>query len=56
MEKQKGQVSAQVTDFTEQTPKNQIGREPVSRLYEAAFLNRNEKNDCEYCLNTTAWD
>ena len=37
-------------------PKIHIEYENKDSLYERAFLKRDDKNTCEYCLNTTTWD
>ncbi len=56
MEKKKEQDFIRPVDFKGQTPEVCLENKPMDPLYEAAFLNRNEKNDCEYARNTTTWD
>ncbi len=56
MEKKKEQDFIRSVDFKEQTPEVCLENKPMDPLYEAAFLNLNEKNDCEYARNTTTWD
>ncbi|MBQ7974965.1 MAG: hypothetical protein IJ300_04690 [Clostridia bacterium] len=37
-------------------PEIHLEYKKYNELYERAFLSREDKNDCEYCLNTTCWD
>lgn len=55
MDKNKSQAASCV-DFTEQTPKQQIGENNNPELYKKAFLDNDIGCSNEYTLNTTSWD
>ena len=42
--------------FYTSMPKIHLEHLKKDALYELAFLKLDEKNDCEYCLNTSTWD
>ena len=42
--------------FEEQTPRLYLPREEAEHLYEKAFWTAAEKDEGEYCRNTTTWD
>lgn len=42
--------------FDQQTPRLYLPREDDEILYEKAFLTAEERDEGEYCRNTTTWD
>ena len=52
---EKGEKISELYFYTKM-PKIHLEHPKKDELYERAFLERNEKNDCEYCRNTTTWD
>ena len=48
----------EIPDLYFYTPMPRIHLEHANKyeLYECAFLDREDSNNCEYCLNTTTWD
>ncbi|MBQ8849532.1 MAG: hypothetical protein IJ011_04255 [Clostridia bacterium] len=55
MKKKNADLMTQI-DLTKQTPEPYLKSKASSRLYERAFLSREDESGNEYSRNTTTWD